>query len=69
MSNGKTAYEIPEPVRGEYRPRRGAVIVIDLEPGRHVPADAREAELFEHLVTIGAATLAAAPVKRARKGD
>jgi|GEM_PF-2393747 len=66
----RTAYEITEPVRGEYRRRRGELITIDLEPGRHVPADAREAELFKHLVTIGAAELAAPAARpQKRKGD
>lgn len=47
-------YRIPIHVHGELRLVTGPA-AFEYEPGEHTPADDVEAEVFEHLVNIGAA--------------
>jgi hypothetical protein len=55
-----TRYELSEPLHVDFAPPlAGGRIEADYEPGDHLPGTPGECELFEHLVTIGAASVAA----------
>jgi hypothetical protein len=58
MKTTANSYDVPEPANGEIRDANLGPVAVDVPAGIFTPTTAEEQLVADHLVAIGAATLA-----------